>query len=163
MPHLRRLAACGLALLLLGALTPTRAHAEGLLHGLLFYVPNRVLDVLDIVRLRARVGPGVSVGARATEALGLALGAYTSVYAGLPGPRGRVTPRLPVGLETWAGAKVGPGEASAEAATGPDYGPAEIAVGFQLVLVGVDVGIEPVEAVDFVTGLIGIDLRDDDY
>ena len=37
---------------------------HGFGHKLLFYIPNRVLDVFDFVRLRVRVGPGLAVGAR---------------------------------------------------------------------------------------------------
>src|SRR5262245_39031928 len=36
-------------------------------HKLLWYIPNRISDVLDIVRARVRVGPGLEVGARVTE------------------------------------------------------------------------------------------------
>jgi hypothetical protein len=36
-------------------------------------------------------------------------------------------------------------------------------VGFQILLVGIDTGFDPVELADFLTGLFLIDLRDDDF
>ena len=44
---------------------PAERQGHSLAHTLLFYIPNRVLDAVDIVRLRVRVGPGVALGARA--------------------------------------------------------------------------------------------------
>lgn len=77
--------------------------AVDVVHTIVFYIPNRVFDLVDVVRVRARVGPGVAGGVRATEAADLYFGSYTSVYAGLPGPRmGREIP-LPAGLESKSG------------------------------------------------------------
>ena len=53
-------------------------------------------------------------------------------------------------------------DATAEGNIGPDYGPTEIGAGVHLLIIGLDVGIEPFELLDFVTGLVFIDLRDDD-
>ena len=76
------------------------ADGPGIVHRVVAYVPNRVLDVFDLVRLRVRVGPGFAIGIRATEAADVFAGSYLSVYAGLPGPRSRRLPRLPLGLDT---------------------------------------------------------------
>ena len=168
----------GLRLVLLAALllaSPVRAddaeppevdeerEGRGLVHRLVTYVPNRVLDALDIVRVRVRVGPGFGIGLRATELADFYVGSYTSIYVGLPGPRGRVLPRLPVGIESRSGIEVGPVDLSGGLGTGPDYGPAEVGGGFHAVLVGVDVGIEPLEIVDFALGLITLDPLGDDF
>ena len=48
-----------------GSVTEGRKPGWG--HRLLYYLPNRILDLTDILRLRARVGPGLAVSARATE------------------------------------------------------------------------------------------------
>ena len=72
---------------LVQASAPPRAEA-GVFTNILFYIPNRVFDVLDIVRLRLRVGPGISVGVRATKPLTAFIGPHMTVWAGLPGPRG---------------------------------------------------------------------------
>lgn len=132
------------------------------LHKVVFYLPNRVFDLVDIVRLRARVGPGVSAGVRVTDFADLYLGAYTSVYAGLPGPRNE--PKLPwiVGIENRAGAEISVLEGVEEGRFGPNYGRSEIGASAQAILVGGSIGIDPIEIVDFALGILTLDLRDDD-
>lgn len=132
------------------------------LHHVLLYLPNRVFDALDVVRARVRVGPGLALDARATRAVALFLGSYGTVYAGLPGPRGEARVPLPVGIETDAGIQAGLAKARTGDALGPGYGPAEIGVGVQAALVGIDLGVEPLELLDLVTGLVFVDLRGDD-
>jgi len=129
---------------------------------ILMYIPDRVLDLFDIVRARVRLGPGFAVGARATEYADVFVGAYASVYIGLPGPRGRRFPRLPVGLESKTGAEVSVADVTVEGGLGPDYGMTEFGFGGQLGLIGFDVGIDPGEILDFVLGLFTIDIMDDD-
>jgi hypothetical protein len=141
---------------------PGGDHHSGALITTVGYVPSRVMDLLDIVRLRARVGPGLALGVRATEVADVFLGSYASVYAGLPGPRGRVLPRLPVGIESRAGAEVGPADLSTGLGFAPTYPFTECGIGLQLFLVGIDVGVDPVELIDFATGFLLLDLRDDD-
>jgi len=51
---------------LVQASIPPKAEG-GPLMSIICYIPNRVFDILDIVRLRLRVGPGISVGVRATK------------------------------------------------------------------------------------------------
>lgn len=130
---------------------------------LLFYIPNRVLDLLDMVRVRLRVGPGLAVDLRATKAADLFVGTYGSVYAGLPGPRMRRMPVLPVGLESRTGVAVSVADVSTGLGVGPDYSPTEIGAGVQLLIVGADVGFDPVEIVDFIGGFFLWDPRRDDW
>jgi hypothetical protein len=141
--------------------TPEKVE-HGALHILLLYLPNRVLDILDVARLRARVGPGMAADVRVTKAGDLFLGTYASVYAGLPGPRNRPTVKLPVGLESRNGAAVSVVDASVDGGIGPDYGACEAGLGVQLLIVGVDAGVDPLELLDAVLGLLTIDLRGDD-
>lgn len=138
-------------------------EGDGLLYGVLVYLPNRILDVFDIVRARARIGPGFAIGARATEAADVFVGTYASVYVGLPGPRGRVIPRLPAGLESKSGIEISAADVTLEAGLGPDYGLAECGFGFQLGIIGVDIGVDPWEILDLVVGLVTIDIADDDF
>lgn len=133
-----------------------------ILTEILLYLPNRVLDLFDIVRARVRVGPGVAVGVRVTEVAQLNLGSYGSVYAGLPGPRQRVVPRAPVGVEAYTGVALSVLEAKISGGLGPHYSPTEVGAGAHLILVGVDVGIDPVELADFFAGFALVDIRDDD-
>jgi hypothetical protein len=135
---------------------------KSVLHKVAMYIPNRILDVLDIARLRLRVGPGVAVEARATKVVSAFVGSYASVYAGLPGPRNRPTPKLPIGVESLSGIQASLADATVSGEVGPDYGPTEVGVGVQALIVGFDVGIEPLEIVDLVTGLFFIDIRGDD-
>ena len=138
---------------------PSRTVGE----RLLLYIPNRIFDVLDIVRLRVRVGPGIAVGARVSEAVDVSIGAYTSVFAGAPGPRGRSRANCPLGIENYVGAElsVAGGEAENEP-NGPNYGALEVGVGFQAAIVGLDFGIDPGEILDLGLGFLFLDLIPDD-
>jgi hypothetical protein len=139
-------------------------EGRGIGRRLLFYVPNRIFDVFDLVRARVRVGPGLAVGIRATELADLNLGAYTTLYAGLPGPRGKPRIPLPVGVEVYAGAEVSVVDVSTEEGPfSPSYGPAEIGLGFQAAVLGLDLGIEPWDFVDLVLGLVLLDPNGDDF
>jgi hypothetical protein len=129
----------------------------------LMYIPNRLLDAFDMVRARLRLGPGFAAGARVTRAGEAYVGFYFTVYVGLPGPRGRQFPRLPVGLETRTGAALSVADATVEGGFGPTYGAWECGLGFQLALIGLDVGVDPYEILDFLVGFATYDLMDDDY
>lgn len=122
-----------------------KPEGHSFLHKLAMYVPNRILDLFDIVRLRVRAGPLVAVDARVTKVASVFAGAYTTVYVGLPGPRNRPCVKLPVGLESKNGVEVSVIDATASGGVDPDYGPTEIGLGTQILLVGFDAGIEPFE------------------
>jgi hypothetical protein len=128
----------------------------------LLYVPNRVLDLFDILRFRVRVGPGAAAGVRVTELAEIFVGSYTSVYVGLPGPRMESTVSLPFGLESHNGVSASVVDATVDGGIGPNYSPTEVAIGTQLLLLGFDIGIDPVEIADFAAGILTLDLRDDD-
>lgn len=136
---------------------------HGIGHTLLFYIPNRVFDVFDIVRARVRVGPGIAVGVRATDVADVFLGSYASVWAGIPGPRGEAGIPWPFGVETKSGLEASVADATVEGGVGPGYGPLEFGLGLQALIVGVDVGVDPLELLDLPLGLLTIDIGDDDY
>ncbi|MGE5842628.1 MAG: hypothetical protein ACM335_10140 [Deltaproteobacteria bacterium] len=130
-------------------------------HRLLFYIPNRIFDVFDLVRARVRVGPGLAVDARVTKYGDLFLGAYNSLFVGLHGPRTEPSIPWPLGFEVRAGVKA---TSLADLATeGPTYGYGEVGAGFQAAIVGMDVGVDVVEAFDLVLGFFFIDLTGDDF
>ncbi len=138
---------------------PVPAEA-GVIKAIVFYVPNRVFDLMDIVRLRVRVGPGLSAGVRATRPLSAFAGFHSSLFIGLPGPRGSKKLPLPVGFDQRAGAQASVANASSGA---PYYDPLEVGFEVQPVIVGVNAGVGGFEILDFLTGLIFIDLQDDDF
>jgi hypothetical protein len=124
-----------------------------------------VFDLLDIVRLRVRAGPGMTLSLRATELADLSLGGHAAVYAGLHGPRSFPQIPWPVGLETYAGAEVSVLSAGSDddGRHSPQYGPLEIGLGTQLAILGFDIGIEPYDALDFVLGILTLDPKGDDF
>jgi hypothetical protein len=145
------------------AATPA-PEGKSLGHRLLFWLPNRVFDVLDLVRLRVRAGPGFTVGVRATELADVTLGSHATVWAGLHGPRKSPQIPWPLGLETYAGMEVSVVDVGTEESKhGPNYGPLEIGLGAQLVIVGFDVGVEPYDALDLVLGILTLDPKGDDF
>ncbi len=135
---------------------------HGIGHKLLFYIPNRFLDIFDFVRLRVRVGPGFAFNARATELLSVFLGGYASIYVGLPGPRMEPVVKLPVGIENYSGMSVSVADATTEGKRGPNYSPTEFGAGFLLLIFGPDIGVDPIEVVDLAAGFLFIDIRGDD-
>jgi hypothetical protein len=144
---------------LVQASIPPKAEA-GPLMSILCYIPNRVFDILDIVRLRLRVGPGISLGVRATKPVSAFLGTHLTVWAGLHGPRGRLWLPLPFGFESRSGAQASVVDL---AKSGCYYGPLEIGFETQLFLLGPNVGVAPFEVIDFIAGIFFIDLQNDDF
>ena len=138
-------------------------EGPGVLHHILLYIPNRIFDVFELVRTRVRLGPGIAVGVRATEVASIYVGSYASIFVGLHGPRGEPSIPWPVGVETLTGAKVSLAEGTVGGDAAPTYGAVEFGAGFQLLLVGVDIGVDPLEILDLVTGFFFIDLVGDDY
>lgn len=140
-----------------------QATRHGFGHILLYYIPNRIFDVFDIVRARVRLGPGVAVGFRVTKWTDIFLGSYASAYLGLPGPRR--TPRVPwpFGIESRSGlaASVADGTVTSYDSN-PRYASTEVGAGVQALLVGAEVGVDPAEVFDLVLGFFTIDFREDD-
>ena len=144
---------------LVQASIPPKAEA-GPLMSIICYIPNRVFDVLDIIRLRLRVGPGISVGVRATKPASAFLGTHLTVWAGLHGPRGKPRLPLPFGFEARSGAQLSVIDL---AKSGAYYGPLEIGLEFQFFLLGPNVGVAPYELVDCLLGFFMIDIQKDDF
>ncbi len=136
---------------------------HGPVAAVLLYLPNRIFDLLDVVRARVRVGPGLAVDARVTEVADVFVGSYESAFVGVPGPRRWRRINWPFGAEGRSGVEVSElaKETFAEEHE-PRHDPLEIGVGAQILILGFAVGLAPVEIVDFFTGLVGIDLVDDD-
>jgi hypothetical protein len=141
----------------MGRPAPVEAGAVG---AIVCYIPNRVFDLMDIFRFRVRVGPGISAGVRATRPLSAFVGFHSSVFGGLPGPRGKKRIPWPVGFDLRAGAQASIVDASSGT---PHYDFLEVGFETQLFLLGLNVGIGGIEILDFFTGFVFIDLMDDDF
>lgn len=136
---------------------------QGVLTTTLWYLPNRVMDLVDIFRLRLKVGPGLGVGVRMTDYAAFYGGSQYSIFLGLPGPRYPEALRYPVGLEYQRGLVLAGVDASDDLKYPPRYGFSEVDAGLHLILIGAEAGIDPFEIADFLAGLFLIDLRRDDY
>jgi len=129
---------------------------------ILFYIPNRALDVLDIFPARLRVGPGVAVNARATDYLSFHVGRYKSGYVGIPGPRYPDRFRKPYGLEAERGIIFCGINATDDVANEPRFSRTEVDLGLHLGLAGLVFGFDPVEFGDFLAGIVFFDPKGDD-
>ncbi len=132
-------------------------------HRILWYLPNRALDFLDMFRVRVRAGPGNAINLRMTDHVNLYAGQYRSVYVGLPGPRRAPTwPRI-AGFEQEKGLIAMGVDATDDLPNEPGYHATELVLGAQILLVGADVGLDPLEMADFLGGLIFRDPVNDDH
>jgi len=146
---------------LAGETTPPERPGKPLSHRLLFYIPNRIFDVFDLVRARVRVGPGFAIDGRVTKYGDVYAGSYSTLFVGIHGPRMKPRVPWPIGFESRTGIKA---TSVANAATkGPPYGYGEVGAGFQAAIIGVDVGVDPVEVLDLILGFFLIDLTGDDF
>ena len=144
---------------------PPESESEtehGVGHALLWYIPNRISDVLDIVRARLRLGPGLEIGVRATELLDLDLGGYSTIFVGIPGPRRERKFNWPFGVDNMAGVEISVIGDTTREGEAPHYGVLEVGLGAQILIIGFDLGVDVWEAVDFVTGIVFVDPMQDD-
>lgn len=134
---------------------------EGAGHAVLWYLPNRLFDLGDVVRARLRLGPGLALGLRATRHLDLHLGAEASAWIGLPGPRGEPAVNLPGGVE-WRTGPFNVFGIDDYPEVRPYDAPWQLGLGAHLLLVGVDLALAPTEAWDALVGLAAFDPKGDD-
>ncbi len=133
-----------------------KSDKESTRHPILMYLPNRIFDLMDIFRIRVRVGPGISAGVRATRPVSAFVGFHSSVFAGLPGPRGKAEFPLPAGIENRGGAQASVVDLSSKETY---YDPLEVGLEVHPFIVGLNLGIGVFELLDFATGFLFIDLQ----
>ena len=135
------------------AVMPTESE-QNVMRKILWYIPNRVIDLIDVFRLDVGAGPAAGVVVRATRygQVG-ARGIYP--LAGRIGLRGR---RVPVFLERDEEYGIGPHFHQSRQRQVTPY---EIGVGIDLG-VGAYAGISLDELADFFAGFVFIDLSNDD-
>jgi hypothetical protein len=167
--HRIRACACALAASALLLTGPARAEEAAperttgdLAWAVAAYLPNRLFDLCDVVRLHARIGTGFAAGARVTRYLPVFLGDYRAVWVGLPGPRGRAKLPLPAGSEGQKGLEVGPANAGS-GSKAPAYGVGEVGAGVMIYFAGVEVGVDVYEIADLLAGFATIDFAHDDF
>lgn len=126
---------------------------NSLLDIVLYYVPNRVLDAIDIGRVSIGVGSGFGFNVRATELAEIGYGRYSTTRFGM---KGRVMPvydekidEAGIGLLGWVNGSL-------------QRDPSEVGADLHLGVIGAQVAVSLVEAVDFVAGVALIDLQGDD-
>jgi hypothetical protein len=132
-------------------------EGDSTLSTVLLYLPNRVLDLFDVVRLGVNAGPGFGAQAKATDAAQAMYLSRTSVGVGLQGLR---HPPVHAGVEGALGA--GPLGEDVTAGLGWYHSSTDVRVEVHPAIVGAHVAVDPVEIVDFLLGLFTVDLRDDD-
>ncbi len=121
----------------------------------LLYIPNRILDLLDIFRIDVGVGPSAGGVIRVTKwgQAGMRTFAPASIRFGL---RGR---KSPVFVERNSEYGIGPFFVkSKERKTTP----AEVGLGLDLLVAGAYAGVSLDSAADFLLGIFGVDLDRDD-
>lgn len=158
------------------------AIQPSLARRLILYLPDRLLDILDVIGFDVHVGPGVYLNTHLTRAFQLGAGAravaglgwHTKRSFGLLGQAEAGMTLLASGAQTYSAGQVGTSgiqagvfnQAGVHRPTDPVYQRLRdywaFGVDTTLVLVGLAVDVHPVELVDFVGGLILKDpLRDD--
>ena len=122
----------------------------------LLYLPNRVLDLIDIFRVDVGIGPTYGGVIRVSKYFqsGRRSVAPFSLRTGL---RGR---KFPVFLEQQS--EFGFGQQYLNSVD-RDITPAEVGVGLDMFIVGGYAGISFDEFVDFCVGIFGFDYKDDDF
>lgn len=126
------------------------------LNKALLWIPNRVIDLLDIFHVDIGVGPSFGAVVRATDSgqVGYRVMSPASLRAGLNGRN------LPVFVERGMEFGMGPTFVNS---FGRDVCPGELGAGVDLLLVGGYGGVCFDEALDFIVGIFGFDMMDDDW
>jgi hypothetical protein len=124
---------------------------------ILLYVPNRVLDALDIVRFGVSAGLGIGVDLTATEYLNVTLMTRASVGVGYQTLR-----HLPIEAASYAMVGAGPLQADAEVGFDWHRSPGDIRVELFVLVVGAHVCVEAFEIFDLAAGFLFFDPMEDD-
>ncbi len=119
----------------------------------LYYVPNRVLDFVDIFRLNIGIGCGFGFNVRATELAQIGFGHYETTRFGM---KGRVMPVYEENISEGGVAFLGYVNGCLQ------RDPTEIGADLHIGVIGAQAAVSLAEAADFITGFIFIDLQQDD-
>ncbi len=149
----------------------------------LLYVPDRLLDLLDVVNVSVQLGTGAFLDYHATHAINVTLGLRSSGGVGLHEQRslglkseaeGGIS-LLPWGAYSFVGGLVGTSGVvtAADTVAGVHWPQAalyqdfkdywEIGVRGMFGFLGADVDVHPIQVADFLAGFAGIDFLNDDF
>ncbi len=120
---------------------------------LLYYVPNRVLDFIDIGRFNIGIGCGFGFNVRATELAEIGFGQYETTRFGM---KGRVLPVYEENIDEAGFAILGYVNGCLQ------RDPTEVGADLHIGIIGVQAAVSLAEVADFVTGFVLIDLQGDD-
>ena len=131
------------------------ASNDAFTRALVLYLPNRLLDFIDVFRVDVGAGPAIGAVVRITEygQMGYREFFPLSVRFGL---RAR---QAPVFIEDATEKGFGPNFMSS---LSREISPIELGLGGDLLLLGAYLGLSVDEAFDFLTGIIGFDIKGDD-
>jgi hypothetical protein len=129
------------------------AKRSSFLDQVLFYIPNRALDLIDIGRASIGVGPGFDANIRVTELATAAIGQYETTRFGM---KGRTLPVYEENIDEGGVGFLGYVNGKLQ------RDPSEIGGDLHVGVVGVQLAASLAEAADFLAGLILIDLQKDD-
>lgn len=122
----------------------------------IWWLPNRLLDLVDVFKVDVGVGPAYGAGVKVTE-YGQAAYRKMDPFSFRIGAFGR---QAPVMVETSDEIGIGP---NMQMSLDRQVCPGELGIGADLFLFGGYAGICLDELVDFSAGLFFIDLLDDDF
>ena len=125
---------------------------------ILFYLPNRILDLLEVVRLGVHVGPGIGLDVRASRFIQLA--ADTSANVGVAW-QGR--DKLPVVSQIYHTMALGPVRVGTGTGLRYKHTASETSLVANAGLVGFLAAYDSMELLDFVFGWTTYDLKKDDW
>jgi len=127
-------------------------------HAILMYLPNRFLDLFDMVRAGVNVGPGIGAQVKFTDAGQAEYMTRISAGAGFQSFRH---------LPAYAGAEtvvaLGPADAGGTAGSGWYQSRTDLRVEVHPAIAGAHVAVDPIEIADFIFGFFLLDMRSDDY
>lgn len=121
----------------------------------LLFIPNRILDLIDVFKVDVGVGPTFGAVARITEyaQVGMRSVAPVSLRVGLMGRN------PPIMAETSTEYGIGPAYVES---TDREIGKGEVGAGVDLFLVGAYAGVDFYQIPDFFLGFFGVDYAEDD-
>ncbi|MCB0323791.1 MAG: hypothetical protein KDD69_09470 [Bdellovibrionales bacterium] len=135
---------------------PSSANGRSWTRAILWYLPNRLFDALDIFRADVGVGPSFGGVVRVTKwgQIGYREFSPLSVRVGLHGRA------LPIFVERTNEFGAGPLFASSPQRSDTTF---EFGAGIDILLAGLYVGVVGEELADFLLGIAGIDISGDDW